>query len=81
MSSRRRVRRAERRAATVRCVVKELMEEGLSGARLLRAVQRLTGLPEHHAQQLIAIETGKSKGDVVPAPAEWDWGKKPSKLE
>jgi hypothetical protein len=41
------------------------MEQGLSGAKLIRAVQKLTGLPEHQAQQLIAIETGKSKGDVV----------------
>jgi hypothetical protein len=48
-------------------VVKELIERGLTGAKLLRAVEEITGLPENHAQQLIAIETGRSSGDVVRA--------------
>ncbi len=62
-------------------MVNELIAEGVTGERLVRVVQELTGLPEIDALQLIAIETGKSEGDVVRFDTdEWPWGKNPSEL-
>ncbi len=46
-------------------VVNELIAEGVTGERLVRVVQELTGLLESDALQLIAIETGRSTGDIV----------------
>ena len=46
-------------------MVKELIAEGVTGERLVRVVQELTGLLESDALQLIAIETGRSTGDIV----------------
>jgi hypothetical protein len=46
-------------------MVKELIEQGYEGPKLVAEVMKLTGLPAPQAEQLIAIETGKSNGDVV----------------
>jgi hypothetical protein len=55
-----------------RAVVKELISKGLEGEELLAVVQELTGYSVWDALQLIAIETGASKGDIVLREDEAD---------
>jgi hypothetical protein len=46
-------------------MVNELIKAGITGDELLRAVMELTGYDETNARQLIGIETGTWKGDVI----------------